>query len=81
MKDVQVIDGRVTVPASVSKGLDVRLRWTVEGTVEHWGHIHTRVNQYEADFSVRAVGDAWKIVAMNMLNQRRVKYQIGVRGL
>ena len=33
--------------------------WTVKGTVEHWGHIHTRKNQYQADFLVEVSPDGW----------------------
>jgi hypothetical protein len=51
----------------------------VEGTVEHWGHIHTRVNQYEADFTVRPVEKAWKITAMQVTGQKRLRYQVSVR--
>lgn len=53
--------------------------WQVEGTVEHWGHIHSRTNEYEAQFRVEAVDDAWKIVDMDVLNQSRVNFETSLR--
>ncbi len=57
----------------------VDVTWAVEGTVEHWGHIHTRENQYTATFTVGATDDAWKIVDMQVLKQKRLKYEVRVR--
>lgn len=62
-----------------SAGLDdprafgYRCRWQVDGTVEHWGHIHQRVNEYEARFCVRPVDGAWKITDMQVMDERRVR--------
>ena len=53
--------------------------WNVSGTVEHWGHIHTRENQYQARFRVLPSEDAWKIVAMDVLNETQVSFQTGLR--
>jgi len=73
----------VVQAGAVRRGKDrafsVVLTWTVEGTVEHWGHIHTRVNQYTAEFSVQPVEAAWKITAMNVTDLRRVRYQVRLR--
>lgn len=56
-----------------------RIKWQVTGTVEHWGHIHTRVNGYEAAFNIRRDGDAWKIHGMDVGAQERIGYQLKVR--
>ena len=53
--------------------------WLVEGTVEHWGHVHTRVNRYAADLSVRPVAGAWKITGLDVTDQERVRYQVKLR--
>lgn len=55
--------------------------WNVAGTVEHWGHIHERTNQYEAIFVVEPVGDTWKITDMVLLDEQRVKFETRLRGL
>ena len=48
VREVKVVK---TEPAEgkSSNGFAERVTWQVEGTVEHWGHIHTRVNEYSAD--------------------------------
>ena len=78
-----VQDVRVTASDNLQRGKEksfsLRLTWTVEGTVEHWGHIHTRVNEYSADFTVQPVDDAWKITGMKVTDQKRVRYQVRLR--
>jgi len=48
-----------------------RCRWNLIGTIEHWGHIHERTNQYEADFLVQLKNDAWKITGMKMRDEQQ----------
>lgn len=57
--------GRVTVA--------VTSRWRVEGVVYHWGHSHTRLNEYRAKFEVAALADGWRIVGVEPLEQRRIE--------
>lgn len=52
--------------------IDVKHRWSVEGTVYHWGHSHTRVHEYEAIYTLAALDRGWRIVDQQMLEQRRV---------
>jgi hypothetical protein len=54
-------------------GFGTRITWQIEGTVEHWGHLHTRVNEYSADLTIEPVDAAWKITAMNVTRQSLVK--------
>ena len=42
------------------------------GTVGHWGHIHTRKNQYHAIIDVEPVDGAWKIVGLELLEEIRI---------
>ena len=42
--------------AKSKNGFAERVTWQVEGTVEHWGHIHTRVNEYSADLEIEPAG-------------------------
>ena len=46
--------------------------WTATGTVGHWGHIHMRKNQYEANISVEPVDGAWKITDLELLEEKRI---------
>ncbi|MBI1190024.1 MAG: hypothetical protein GC200_05005 [Tepidisphaera sp.] len=66
----------------VSSGLDpatgqamfkVKSRWRVEGVVYHWGHSHTRENEYLAQYTVAARPDGWRIVAAVPLEQKRIQ--------
>jgi len=42
------------------------------GSVGHWGHIHTRKNQYHAIIIVEPVDGAWKIVGLELLDEKRI---------
>ncbi len=54
--------------------------WNVTGTVEHWGHIHTRENQYSAritlDLSQEGRG---RISAFEVTDEKRVRFETGLR--
>lgn len=50
-------------------GFQYRCRWNLVGTIEHWGHIHQRTNEYDAEFQVKVRDDSWKITSMNVLNE------------
>jgi hypothetical protein len=63
------------------RGFSRRCRWNVSGTVEHWGHIHERTNQYEALFVVEPVAGAWKITELLLLDEQRVQFETRLRGL
>ena len=62
-------------------GFAERVTWQVEGTVEHWGHIHTRVNEYSADLEIEPADGSWKITAMNVARQSQVKSAVILRKL
>ena len=53
-------------------GFVAECKWTVSGSVGHWGHLHTRRNQYDALLTIRVVDGVWKITEMNLLEERRV---------
>ena len=54
--------------------------WNVTGTVEHWGHIHTRENQYSAritlDVSPKGKG---RISSFEVTDEKRVRFETGLR--
>ena len=47
-------------------------RWTVRGSVNHFGHTHYRQNQYRALISFGVVEDSWKIHNIEILDTRRL---------
>ena len=50
----------------------VRWRWRVYAHVTHWGHTHARINEYLANFVVRARGSQWRIADYEMLEATRI---------
>ena len=63
------------------RGFVERVIWQVQGTVEHWGHIHTRINEYSADLKIESAGASWKITALNVARQSQVKSAVVLRKL
>jgi hypothetical protein len=80
VKEVKFI-GAQPLPGRSQNGFGERVTWQVEGTVEHWGHIHLRVNEYAADLEIEPAGDSWKITALNVSRQSQVKSAVMLRGL
>ena len=58
--------------AESSRALNLRSKWQALGSVGHWGHIHNRVNQYEAIVTVETVEGAWKIIQLDLLEETRL---------
>ncbi len=85
VRKVEMIEGeKVDLPSSPGSkghGFGYHCRWTVEGTVEHWGHVHARTNAYEAVFRVEPRDGVWKITDMEVLNEERLQFETSVRRL
>ena len=54
--------------------------WRVIGTVEHWGHIHTRVNEYRARLTLSAGASGWRLTNHAIEDERLVRLETGLRG-
>ncbi|MFV1967758.1 MAG: hypothetical protein ACC628_20195, partial [Pirellulaceae bacterium] len=85
IREVEMLDGQYKpLPGTGNEneyGFTYRCRWNVSGTVEHWGHIHQRTNQYEASFRVETVDNAWKVTKMELLDEQRLQFETRLRGL
>jgi hypothetical protein len=85
VRDVTIVAGEKTPPPAANSadrhGFGFHCRWTVDGTIEHWGHIHARTNAYEAQFGVQALAGAWKITEMEVVSEERVQFETSLRGL
>jgi len=83
VREVKILNGSKMPPAETGadggRGFVFRCDWTVNGTVEHWGHIHSRTNQYDALFTVQARKDGWKITDLDVLGEKRVKFKTTLR--
>ncbi len=76
----------VEIEEAVAEGLDgrplafvIKGKWTAEGTVGHWGHVHTRRNRYDALVTVEATDGAWKITDIEILEEQRIDAAPGLR--
>jgi hypothetical protein len=72
VKEIEVTDVSVENNPHSSRALDLRSKWSATGTVGHWGHIHTRMNEYEAVITVEPVSGTWKITDLELLDEKRV---------
>jgi hypothetical protein len=72
VKEIEILDARVESPNRKSSELSLKSKWTVFGTVGHWGHIHGRKNLYDALITVGIVDGAWKIIGLELLEEKRI---------
>ncbi len=52
---------------------DADATWLVGGTVTHFGHRHFRQNRYDARVSLEPVDGVWKISAIEIFDEERLK--------
>ena len=69
VKQVELLE---TKAEPFESGFKSHCVWNVTGSVGHWGHIHTRKNQYEANISVKPVDGDWKITGLELLEEKRI---------
>lgn len=70
VKDVQVLE--VEEVSSDEEGISFKCKWIVKGDVGHWGHIHSRINQYDAILNVQPKGGAWKLHGIDIIEEVRL---------
>ena len=70
VKEVEILDADMTDGGA--RFVSFRARWTALGTVGHWGHIHSRKNQYDAEIIIEPVDNLWKITDIEVLEEERV---------
>lgn len=71
VKEIEVIE---VEPRKLKgeRGFVVRALWNVAGSVGHWGHVHTRTNQYEAELTIQPIDGSWKITDLEILQEERL---------
>ncbi len=60
-------------------GFEVESTWTVSGTVEHWGHVHERQNQFSAIFSIEPEDGHWRLTSMSINDERQISKKTTLR--
>lgn len=76
---VEVQNAAPNWPQPESDAFEVEASWTVDGSVEHWGHVHARANAYAARFRIEPREGRWKIVALQVGRQERVRDETYLR--
>ncbi len=78
---VEIVDGQPTSVdlAGGQASFGYRCRWNLIGTVEHWGHIHRRTNQYDGEFQIHLVDGSWKITKMQTLDEQQGPVETSLR--
>ncbi len=69
IEQVERLSGKREKLPFVENGFRYRSKWNIVGTIEHWGHIHQRTNQYDAQFDVQIVDGDWKLTSMEIIDQ------------
>ena len=72
VSSVEVLEA---VPTRISRApliYEVESRWTAEGRVGHWGHVHTRKNLYHANLRLEGRDGAWKVTGLELLEEQRI---------
>jgi hypothetical protein len=72
VKEVEILDVAVGNVDGHPLKLLFQAEWTATGKVGHWGHLHIRKNQYEANITVEPVDGAWKITDLELLEEKRI---------
>jgi len=72
VKEVEILEARAEPSSTEGKGFDVKAAWTAQGSVGHWGHVHTRKNYYDALVNVQVVDGHWKITGLELLEEKRL---------
>jgi hypothetical protein len=72
VKEVKILDVAVEPVAGQPAAMALKSKWTAMGTVGHWGHIHTRENQYDAIITIEPVEGSWKITDLELLEEKRI---------
>jgi len=71
VKDIELLEVE-SRPLEGKQGIAAHTKWNVSGSVGHWGHVHTRINQYEADLTIEPVDGLWKLTNLTILQEERL---------
>jgi len=70
VKEIELID--LETSAGSNGGFIARVTWNVGGSVGHWGHVHTRKNQYQADLDIQPINGIWKLTNLDLIEELRL---------
>ncbi len=71
VKEVAMLSAE-SEPLEGELGFVADCTWNVSGSVLHWGHVHSRMNQLAARLVVKEIGGIWKITDLELLEEKRI---------
>jgi len=72
VKEIEILEAQAAPMSSEGKGFGLKAKWTAQGSVGHWGHVHTRKNYYDAMVNVQVIDGHWKITGLELLEEKRL---------
>ena len=72
VKEIEVIEAVAEPLDEEGKGFGLKAKWTAQGSVGHWGHVHVRRNRYRAIVTIGAIDGSWKITGLELLEEERI---------
>ena len=70
VKGVELID--LAANPAEDQAIQATATWQVRASVGHWGHIHERRNQYQANLRLQPMDGAWKLVELEIVDAIRL---------
>ncbi|NNJ97948.1 MAG: hypothetical protein HKP12_12410 [Gammaproteobacteria bacterium] len=72
VKEIEILEAGPDSISADGDGFSVKAKWTAQGSVGHWGHVHIRKNYYDAMVNVEAIDGNWKITSLELLEEKRL---------
>jgi len=66
-----VVVNSVVITHDDGEQLTMRCRWQVTGTVEHWGHLHTRVDEFVGELTLSRERTGWMLDKFRVSEQKQ----------
>lgn len=70
VKEVELV--ALEAEPAEDNGINARATWQVRAAVGHWGHIHERRNEYQANLRLQPIDKVWKLVNVEILDELRL---------
>ncbi len=70
VKDVEMIS--TVLKDRDGNRLTLVSEWVVTGSVGHWGHVHQRINSYQAKLEISEIDSKWKLTGLEILQEQRL---------
>jgi len=70
VKGIELLD--IAASPAEDQTIEATTTWLVRASVGHWGHIHERRNQYQANLRLQVIDGAWKLVDLEIVDAVRL---------